>query len=231
MKKTILFGLALTIMLSGAWGQSNYTPPKAGDQAILFDFDNFDLDAFRGGLGYKRYLNENTAIRGVLSFYSNKEKKTWNQYYGLTDDGYKGEDGYDKSSTFGLEVAVERHLNKGKVDPFFGAGGGFVMKRYKLETPVYTLEGGTLPDATIYKNKYPYASTRISLFGLFGLEYAINSMLSLAAEYQLLFAFTAYPDEEIEYGSGEDETIENGSHRFFGITSGGGLTLLIYFNR
>lgn len=231
MKKLIIISLMMVVLVGGVSGQSNYVPPKAGDQAILFDFDDFDIDAFRGGFGYKRYINENTAVRGVVSFYSEKEKNTWTQYYGVTDEGYIGDDGFEKYNMFGIEVALEKHMNKGKVDPFFGGGAGFSMRRNKVEMPVYTFEGGSLPEPTTIKNQYPFASNRISLFGLFGLEYAINTMLSLAAEYQLLFAFTSYPDEKWEYGEGEEVTIENGSYRYFGITSGGGLTLLIYFNR
>ena len=56
-------------------------------------------------------------------------------------------------------------------------------------------------------------------------------MLSLAAEYQLLFVLTSYPDEKVDDGSGTETVNEMGSYRYFGITSVGGLTLAVYLNR
>ena len=40
-------------------------------------------------------------------------------------------------------------------------------------------------------------------------------MLSLAAEYQLLFALTSYPDEKDDDGSGTETVNEMGSYKYF----------------
>ncbi len=231
MKKIMIITIGLILFSNLSFGQSKYQPHIKGDQAVLFQFSGFTANSYKGGFGYKRYINEKTAVRGAVSFNSTKEKIVWESYYGFEDtEGYIGDDGSDKSFKFGVEVAGEIHRNKGKVDPYYGAGTGFSITRTKYSRPVYGVQGSSLKQETI-KNDYPGASTKFSLFGLFGLEYAVNSMLSLAAEYQLLFALTSYPDQKVNDGSGKKTVLEMGSYRYFGITSVGGLTLAIYFNR
>lgn len=223
----IMFAVLLLSNLS--FGQTKYKPHIKGDQAVLFQFSGFTVNSYKGGFGYKRYINDKTAVRGAVSMYSTKEKIPWNM--GWDAEGYTGEDGKESSFRIGVEVAGEIHKNKGKVDPYFGAGTGFSITRTKYTEPVFGIQGSTLPSPEIIKNKYPNASTRFSLFGLFGLEYAVNSMLSLAAEYQLLFALTSYPDQKVDDGSGAEKVYEMGSYRYFGITTVGGITLAIYLNR
>ena len=229
MKKVLLIMVSILLISNISFGQTKYKPHMKGDQAILFQFSGFTANAYKGGFGYKRYINEKTAVRGAVSFNSTKEKIPWNT--GWDAEGYVGEDGKKSSFKFGVEVAGEIHKNKGKVDPYYGAGTGFSITRTKYTEPVYGTQGSALPSPKTIKNDYPGASTRFSLFGLFGLEYAVNSMLSLAAEYQLLFALTSYPDQKVKDGSGTETITEMGSYRYFGITSVGGLTLAIYFNR
>jgi hypothetical protein len=93
------------------------------------------------------------------------------------------------------------------------------------------MQGSELPKQLIIKNNYPNAWTRFSLFGLYGLEYTVNSMLTLGAEYQLWLVFDFYPDEERDYGDGNKNVYKKGSQRYLSISSVGGITLAIYLNR
>lgn len=228
MKKMLIVLLVLIVSVSGIWGQTKFVPHQKGDRAIIFQFNGLNINSYRGGLGFKQFINENFAVRGMVDFYSAKEKYKWESDFSDTE-GLIGEDGYDRWFGFGFEAAAEKHVNKGKIDPYYGAGVGFYMERNKYVEPVSGFQGGTLADPWTAKNTDAY--TRFSVFGLFGLEYAINSMLSLAAEYQVLFAFTSYPDEVWDDGEGNEYTYVMGSYRYFGISTGGGLTLIIYLNR
>jgi len=169
-------------------------------------------------------------VRSGIVFNSTKEKFPW-ESLGSDNEGYTGEDGSYKSFKFGIYVAGEIHRNKGKVDPFYGVGTRFLIQRNKFTEEVRGMQGSELPKQTIIKNNYPDAFTTISIFGLYGLEYTVNSMLTLGAEYQLWLTFDFYPDEERDYGNGSKDVYKKGSQRYFGISSAGGITLAIYLNR
>ena len=228
MKKIMIVTLITLLFVGGAFGQNKYTPHVKGDNAMLFEFSGLGFlfaDTYKGGFGYKRFINDKTAIRGAFSFQNAKETSK-----GFIPEGYVSEDGYDKTFTLGVEVAGEIHRNKGKVDPYYGAGGGFSMTRTKFADPVAGPQGSTLAQTEIKNEFGEGATTRFGAFALLGVEYAINSVLSLAAEYHLGFSSSSQPDMKIDDGAGNETVFEGGKYTYFGITSVGILTLAIYLN-
>ncbi len=228
MKKTIIVIISILVLANVSMAQNKYTPHVKGDNAMLFEFIGLGLlfaDSYKGGFGYKKYLNDKTAVRGAFALTNAKETTK-----GFIPEGYVGEDGYDKEFGIGFEVAGEMHRNKGKVDPYYGAGLAFSMTRTKFADPVAGPQGTALTQAEVKNNFGDGANTTFGVFALLGVEYAINSFLSLAAEYHLGFSSSSQPDMKVDDGAGNEAVFEGGKTSYFGITSVGLLTLAIYLN-
>ena len=104
------------------------------------------------------------------------------------------------------------------------------MERTEVEdfTPVAQ---GIPITSTVVKNSFDSnAATTFGVFALLGVEYAINTSLSLAAEYHLGFSSSSQPEMAITNESGVETTYEGGKSTFMGITSVGLLTLAIYLD-
>jgi len=228
MKKILIVMIGILLLSNLSFGQTKFTPHVKGDGAMLFEFSGLGFlfaDSYRGGFGYKKFLTPKTAVRGALSFHNSNETTT-----DFVPTGYVGADGFDKEFGVGLEVAGEMHKNMGKVDPYYGAGVDFSMTRTKFADPTSAPQGST-PTQTEYKNIFgDGAATTFGAFALLGVEYAINSMLSLAVEYHLGFSSSSQPDMTVIDPSGTETVIEGGKYSYFGITSVGILTLAIYLN-
>lgn len=231
MKKTIVLLLGILLLNNVSFGQSKYTPHVKGDDAMLFQFSGLaylGAGSYRGGFGYKKFLNDKTAVRGAFSIRNEKETIPWDT--GNWPDGYIGEDGYDKEFRIGFEAAGEIHRNNGKVDPYYGAGLGFSLTRTKKADVALGAAGSTLTQTVIKNDFNSNAATTFAVFALLGVEYTINAALSLSAEYHLGFSSSSQPDMKISGSSDSDITVKGGKSSFFGLTSVGVLTLAIYLN-
>lgn len=165
---------------------------------------------------------------GAFAIHNAKEKTPWDN--GLRSEGSIGEDGYDKEFGIGFEAAGEMHRNKGKVDPYYGAGLGFSLTRTKSAEVAWGPAGSTLTQQVTKNDFNSNAATTFAVFALLGVEYAINAAFSLSAEYHLGFTSSSQPDMKVSGVSDTDITIKGGKSSFFGITSVGLLTLAIYLN-
>ena len=68
-----MIGILLLSNLS--FGQQKYIPHVKGDNAMLFTFSGLGFLAafeYQGGFGYKKYLNDKTAVRGALALSNSK---------------------------------------------------------------------------------------------------------------------------------------------------------------
>ena len=229
MKKMLIGFLGILLLSNISYGQTKYLPHAKGDNAMLFQFSGLaylGANSYRGGFGYKKFLNDKTAVRGAFTLHNVNE--TTKEYI---PQGYVGVDGYDKDFGIGFEAAGEIHRNQGKVDPYYGAGLGFSMTRTKEADPEIAMQGST-PTQTEIKNAIGEgAATTFGAFALLGVEYAINAAISLAAEYHLGFSLSSQPDMTITEASGTETTYEGGKTSYFGLSSVGVLTLAIYLNR
>ena len=128
---------------------------------------------------------------------------------------------------FGAELAFEIHKAGGKIDPYYGVGGGFFRTTTEQAPPVTGVSGSTLVQPTLKNQLGGDAGMNFGAFFLLGMEYYITDNLSLAGEYHFGFDYTAALTEEYDNGSTVTET-NGGSSTGFGITSTGLLTLAIY---
>ena len=82
---------------------------------MLFSFSGLGfLGAleYQGGFGYKKFINNITAVRGALSFQNSNATSKDN-----VPTGWVSEDDTDKEFGFGIELVGEIHRGKGRVDP------------------------------------------------------------------------------------------------------------------
>ena len=225
MKK--MLSLVLIFILLGSFSYSQeFNPPVKGEKAMLFGFSglaNLGVREYQGGYGYKMYLSNSMALRMALMLNYNNTKIPYPEAPNTI-----GEDGYDKTFGIGTEIAFEIHKGGGRIDPYFGVGGGFFMTTTELAGWVSGPTGGTLPPQQTLKNKLGGAAgMNFGTFFLLGMEYYITDNLSLAGEYHFGFDYTAALTQISDDGTTTTETT-GGSSIGFGITSSGLLTLAIY---
>ena len=216
-------GLVLFFSLSLGQDQEEKTFIEKSSKAILFDFsglDNLGANEFNGGIGGKYYIKSNWAVRAGL------------QYMNISEDipfqGTGGIDGETQASQFGISAALEIHMTKKRISPYYGAGLNLIF----ASTESKSAEADPT-DQVIIKNdrngEFGYdGGTELTIFGLVGVEVFVFKSLSLAAEYRLGFSHMSLKDEERTQGN-TTVTFKQGSIQELGITSSGVLTLAVYF--
>jgi len=232
MKKTIIVTLTLLILVGGAFGQTKkFVPHKKGDAAMLFSFSglaNLGANSYGGGFGYKKFIKDKMAVRALIDIYNYSGKVSWGpEYY---PEGYVGEDGKRKEFEIDLGLAAEMHRNTGKVDPYYGGGFGFTLNRSKYIEPVAGPQGTALTAPETKNDLDGDARTVFSVFGLLGLEYTVNSLITLAAEYRLGFNFVGEPDMTVKDPSGIETSYSGSSYSYVSLGATA-LTLAVYLSR
>ena len=224
MKKTLVIFLVVLLLGTFSFGQE-FNPPVKGEKAMLFGFSGLALLGvleYQGGFGYKMFLSNSMAMRIALMLDYNNDKFPYPEAEGII-----GEDGYDKTFGMGAEMAFEIHKGGGRIDPYFGIGGGFFRTTTEFADPVWGGTGSTLVQPTLKNQLGGDAGMNFGAFFLLGMEYYITDNLSLAGEYHFGFDYTAALTEVFESGTVITET-NGGSSIGLGITSSGLLTLAIY---
>ena len=221
MKKTLVIILVILLMGTFAFSQE-FNPPVKGEKAMLFGFSGLGFLGvleYQGGFGYKMYLSNSMAMRTAFMLDYNNVKIPYIEITGLT-----GEDWYDKTLGMGVELAFEIHKGGGRIDPYYGIGGGFFRTTTEFADPI---SDGTQTQWTIKNELGGDAGMNFGAFFLLGMEYYLTDNLSLAGEYHFGFDYTATLTQVFDNGTTKIET-DGGSAIGFGITSSGLLTLAIY---
>ena len=170
MKKILIIFLVILLMGSFAFGQE-FNPPVKGEKAMLFGFSGLGFLGvleYQGGYGYKMFLSNSMALRLALMLNYNNTKFPYTEAPNTI-----GEDGYDKTFGMGTEIAFEIHKGGGRIDPYFGVGGGFFRTTTEIANPATAATGGTIVQPTL-KNQLGGAA------GMnFGSDLAYNDIAGL----------------------------------------------------
>ncbi|MBN1396653.1 MAG: outer membrane beta-barrel protein [Bacteroidetes bacterium] len=227
MKKFLLLFGIITLVSSLVFAQTNAPASNpgsaAGNKGILFQFSGLNVlgaGAYNGGIGGKYFLSDYMAARGVICLGISSSKTPANAPVGQV-----GIDGENSSSTFGIGAAVEIHLTKSRISPFFGGGIMMTTRSTESKPAAYGAPGTTI-NQTVTKNAGGY--TEFSFGGILGVEYYITDGVSLSAEYLVGVALTSNKDVEVTT-AGRTTTTAQGSSTNIGISNGGTLTLAVYF--
>ena len=224
MKKTLVIILVILLLGTFSFGQE-FNPPVKGEKAMLFGFSGIGFLGvleYQGGYGFKMFLSNSMALRTAIMLNYNNDKFPYPEAEGII-----GEDGYDKTFGMGVELAFEIHKGSGRIDPYFGVGGGFFRTTTEIANWATAVSGGTIVQPTLKNEIGQGAGMNFGAFFLLGMEYYITDNLSLAGEYHFGFDYTAALTQVFDNGTTRTET-KGGSSLGFGITSSGLLTLAIY---
>jgi len=231
---TRLLGLVLVVPLVSAFSQDagtqRTTYGSPGSSALLFSFSglaNLGANAFDGGIGVKWYRSSPWALRAGLQFALASRDIPANPPPGGT-----GTDGSVSAWRLGAGGAAEYHLGTGRVSPFVGGGLGFSYTRTESKNAVtgggaQTTIQNDINGETVNGQTFE-GGLAISLYGMAGVEYFVSDEVSLAAEYRLGVVSTSRFDDERVSGN-TTITTKSGSSLLFGISTGGALTLAVYF--
>ena len=232
MRKILAAAGVFVLMGSVCYGQEVTPTLTSGTKALLFTFSGLELiraDNFDGGAGFECFLSETTAVRGALQLSNGSSTIPANPVAPDT-----GVDGSTDGTTFGVSVALERHLSTARVSPYIGAGGGFLTTTTEATNVVVGSPPGpqtTTKNAagghTISGTSFLGGNT-VQGFGFVGFEFFMTEEVSFSAEYRLAIARTSRKDQEVTTGT-TTTTTKSGSSTLANVASSGLFTMAIYF--
>ena len=186
----ILMGSLLFAQVPDTLETNNYK----GKKAVLFDFNNFSLDTFQGGIGFKYWTSNRTAYTGKIKLSVIKDEKE-------KSEQLMGEE--SSEVLIGVDLGIEKHrAPMNRISPYFGVtiGAGFEKINNKV----------TLGESTDYFMYPPYYNneTETSLISFtirfnLGIEFFIHKNISLAGQYSL-GGFYKFGEEKIVSNIVED---------------------------
>jgi hypothetical protein len=179
--------------------------------AVLFSINEFRLDSFNGGIGFKYWVSDGFAqITTINGSYSKAERE---QTAALTGN-------IDKDIVYGASMGIEKHWGITRnISPYLGAsiGVGFEDKSEKVNSANYL--------GALYTTERITSSTSYSLELSFGVEVFLAEHISLAGQYNL---GGVQKSGEEEYKTPYSSTKMKISELAVGVSSGG-LILAVYF--
>lgn len=204
MKKIILSLVAAATLLATEVNAQDYKP-AAGDNTLELQLAPLGAAPFSmGGIRYRRFLSETTALRATvyLGYTSNTEITQ------QADEFPGAEELKTRTSSFeiGLRPGIEKHFaGTDRLSPYIGGELDFAMKTSKEKEEV---QSGSDVEENVIKNEDGF--TRFGLNGVFGADYYIAEKVFLGAELGFGFAVTKDSKTVTEPAGGESTTEKGG---------------------
>ena len=178
-----------------------------GKKAILFSFNGFNLNSYNGGVGWKKWTSDNTAIIWKFVAAHQKDKKEESRSLPGIESG---------ESSYEITFGFEKHLKNlsRKLSPYLGGqlGIGYAKTENKLIGSRYN------------ENEIKEKTLSYSLQALFGVEYFLSQKISLSGQYNLGGYYT-YGNEQVNSSVVDDSQKVSKFH--FGVWASS-ITLSIY---
>jgi hypothetical protein len=209
--------------------------PTVGDQAFQFSIENnFTLGEFNGSMiSYKRILKDNKALQLGFSFngnFADDESDTRYDHFYADTTIVDYDDGEVEVDNMGAEINL--FLISAKVGKFsrsyFGYGPFIRYSNYSYKSFILR------EDESSYSRLNEADSWEIGLSGLFGIEWALNSFMTLHADYRSSIAFSKLQEDMTYTDYMDDERINRGkriekSKSYSLISEGVRFGLSVYF--
>ena len=80
MKKMLIVVIGIMLVSNMSFGQKKFVPHVKGDKAVLFSFSglsNLGAGSYQGGVGFKKFIKNKTAIRAMVDVYNYNSKISW----------------------------------------------------------------------------------------------------------------------------------------------------------
>lgn len=188
--------MVLAVMLVGMTAQAGEVPTSRGDKAMVFMFQGLNDLSLRGydgeyGIGLRYYIADGTAIRGGIVL-------------GIGSETDEQDEVEESSSSYGLEIIYERHMESpcASVSPFWGLGGEF--------SSVSEEEKNNVTD-----DEYRTSGTAFGVFGVAGFEWGFTDCITLGGEYRLGFLSESGKEED----NGDSADLYSANFTGFGAAS------------
>jgi opacity protein-like surface antigen len=179
---------------------------RDGRGALLFLFDELDLNSFAGGLGGKYWLSDLWAMNASLRFRND----------GRTSDATGSQTTDFSATSVGFTTAVERHLARARLSPYVSASIGYLYTRQKNST------ANEVNSAETRTNEHEGAVA----LGV-GVEFWLSRNFSLAGQYDLSVRYTK--QKESFNASNYPDTRESATDEWTTSLGAGSLILAVYF--
>jgi opacity protein-like surface antigen len=209
----VTFCLCL-VPLKGA--NSEVEHGKNGLRFTVQGLDYIGLGTVKGGVGFKRWVNSNMALRGDVGFgFSHSTQNSTNTL--LTD-------AKSKSSQFSLDAGAEFHFAAGqKVSPFFGGGINFGTSTNKYEYSILK-NNPVAGTSKLYKS----SSSSFGAEAFLGVEFFMGKHLSLTGEYDLGLSSSTQKSKTETVGGVNEQPEAKTTYFNLGVSSAS-LILTVYF--
>ena len=112
--------IALCLFISPVLCNASEVVRSAGDKAISFSFNGFEVNEYKYGIGGKYWKSNNIAYTGSLDVEKNKNENSFNS---------KSENYY-----YGVSLGIEKHFNSNnslKASPYFGGEAFYSESEYE----------------------------------------------------------------------------------------------------
>ncbi|MCX6151349.1 MAG: hypothetical protein NTX22_12535 [Ignavibacteriales bacterium] len=210
MKTKIILFLILAATIAA---QDNKTEVASmrNKQSLLFSINEFRLESFNGGFGFKFWALDDFALLGKINYSYSKAER---------DKTAKLTGNIDENMSYGASIGIEKHISMAKnISPYIGVSftAGFEDKNEKVNSANYL--------GAIYTNEQKTLSKSISVNLSFGVEYFLTESVSLAGQYNFGAVFNS---GEEEYKTPYSATKMDVSDFKIGISSGA-LIVAVYF--
>ena len=150
--------IALCLFISPILCNASEVVRSAGDKAISFSFDGFEVNEYKYGIGGKYWTSNSIAFTGSLDVERNRNEDSF--------------DNKSENDSYGVSLGIEKHFNSNnslKASPYFG-GETFYSEREDE-----------------YNSSYSENYKSYGVSAIIGIEYNFNQEVSLSAEYSLRY--------------------------------------------
>jgi opacity protein-like surface antigen len=173
MKKLIL--LCLVFLPFSLFSQTTQNDSLKFNNAILFNFNGLNLNAFDNGFGLKKWLSDNIALNGKMKISVHKDEKE-------RTDALNGSEDYQNS--FELTVGLERHFGRiYSLSPYIGGQLGYGYER--IENKIIPNTAFSFLGPSTYLYELEIRSSSVSLQMVVGVEYFLRKNISLSGQYSI----------------------------------------------
>jgi hypothetical protein len=198
----------------------------AGQAGLLYNFDGFNAGTLlQNGIGGKLFVSNNLALRGAIQFATVSQTEPF--YSSST--AVTGVDGSESATLIGAMAGLEYHFTQSRLSPYIGGEVRFNTVSTSAKDAEETGVAQTTTDNGVDGVLGYYGGLTFGVGAITGVEFFLAKGVSLGVEYRLEWSMVSQYDETQSDGTITETTAKGPSTYQFGLVSGGGLTLNVYF--
>ncbi|MGD8628486.1 MAG: outer membrane beta-barrel protein [bacterium] len=218
MKRYIGLMVLLMVLAStpGASASEDRLPAK-GTKQLIFGFSGWRLDQYKGGIGLRYYLRENTALRFGLDVTWSKDDDTgWDHaVYETQETRQRTYTAEQSAFSVGLGTMLERHFGSSwKVVPFAGLGVFGWYDKSNRDSRTVSTRGTDVSTSNEVRESKGYTIEGILLAGL---QWHFAPNMSLGGEYRIKLRYY-YVEIDRDYTDWDSQSTDYDAYKDYDLT-------------